>query len=147
MEEIIEYIYFEIKNSGYEKKMIGGIVLTGGGAQLKHISQLCEFKTGLDTRIGYPNEHLAKDVPTEMASPMFATGIGLVIVGIDRYEKEKEKRKVTEPEPESEPEVIEPKGKTKKTKEKKVKDPEKPQRKFTDSFIEKIQKWFEEENE
>ncbi len=149
MEEIIEYIYYEIKNSGYEKKMIGGIVLTGGGAQLKHISQLCEYKTGLDTRIGYPNEHLAKDVPTEMASPMFATGIGLVIVGIDRYEKEKEKRKATQPEPdaEPEPEVPETKAKAKKIKEKKIKDPEKAQRKFTDSFIEKIQKWFEEENE
>ncbi|MGE5424471.1 MAG: cell division FtsA domain-containing protein, partial [Syntrophothermus sp.] len=40
MEEIIEYVYYEIKNSGYEKKLIGGIVLTGGGAQLKHIAQL-----------------------------------------------------------------------------------------------------------
>jgi cell division protein FtsA len=147
MEEIIEYIYFEIKNSGYEKKMIGGIVLTGGGAQLKHISQLCEFKTGLDTRIGYPNEHLAKDVPVEMASPMYATGIGLVIVGIERYEKEKEKMKIVEPEPEPVEEAVAAKGKPKKVKEKKIKDPDKEQRKFTDSFIEKIQKWFEEENE
>jgi cell division protein FtsA len=30
MEEIIEHIYYEIKNSGYEKKLIAGIVLTGG---------------------------------------------------------------------------------------------------------------------
>ena len=49
MEEIIEYIYLEIKNSGYEKKLIGGIVLTGGGAQMKHIAQLTEFKTGMET--------------------------------------------------------------------------------------------------
>ncbi|PKP01418.1 MAG: cell division protein FtsA, partial [Bacteroidetes bacterium HGW-Bacteroidetes-9] len=49
MEEIIEHIYFEIKNSGYEKKLIAGIVLTGGGAQLKHITQLTEFITGMDT--------------------------------------------------------------------------------------------------
>ena len=91
MEEIVEYIYFEIKNSGYEKKLYGGIVLTGGGALLKHIAQLVEFKTGMDTRIGYPNEHLANDVSAEIASPMYSTGIGLVIVGIDRYEKEKEK--------------------------------------------------------
>jgi cell division protein FtsA len=91
MEEIVEYIYFEIKNSGYEKKLYGGIVLTGGGALLKHLAQLVEFKTGMDTRIGYPNEHLANDVPADIASPMYSTGIGLVIVGIDRYEKEKEK--------------------------------------------------------
>ena len=91
MEEIVEYIYFEIKNSGYEKKLYAGIVITGGGALLKHLAQLVEFKTGMDTRIGYPNEHLASDVPADIASPMYSTGIGLVIVGIDRYEKEKEK--------------------------------------------------------
>jgi cell division protein FtsA len=91
MEEIVEYIYFEIKNSGYEKKLYAGIVITGGGALLKHLAQLVEFKTGMDTRIGYPNEHLANDVPSDIASPMYSTGIGLVIVGIDRYEKEKEK--------------------------------------------------------
>lgn len=90
MEEIIEQVYFEIKNSGYEKKLIAGIVLTGGGAELKHISQLTEFITGMDTRIGTPNEHLASDVPDEMASPTYATGIGLVIEGIKRSDYEKE---------------------------------------------------------
>ena len=82
MEEIIEHVYYEIKNSGYEKKLIGGIVVTGGGAQLKHVTQLFEHITGMDTRIGYPNEHLA---PTTMVdnitSPMYSTGIGLVIKG------------------------------------------------------------------
>ncbi|MCK4408306.1 MAG: cell division protein FtsA, partial [Bacteroidales bacterium] len=91
MEEIIEHIYYEIKNSGYEKKLIAGIVLTGGGAQLKHIAQLTEFMTGMDTRIGYPNEHLASEVPEETISPMYSTGIGLVIEGTARYLKEKEK--------------------------------------------------------
>ena len=91
MEEIIEHVHYEIKNSGYEKKLIGGIVLTGGGALLKHLVQLTEFTTGMDTRIGYPNEHLASDVPDEMASPMYSTGIGLVIEGIARLNKEKEK--------------------------------------------------------
>ncbi|MDY0342201.1 MAG: cell division protein FtsA [Lentimicrobium sp.] len=92
MEEIIEHIYFEIKNSGFEKKLIAGIVLTGGGAQLRHISQLTEFITGMDTRIGYPNEHLAPGVPEEMASPAYATGVGLVIIGLQRLEKEAEKK-------------------------------------------------------
>ena len=90
MEEIVEHIFYEIKNSGYEKKLIAGIVLTGGGAQLKHLSQLTEFITGMDTRIGYPNEHLANDVPEDIASPMYATGVGLVIEGMSRYYKEME---------------------------------------------------------
>jgi len=94
MEEIVEHIYYEIRNSGFEKKLIAGIVLTGGGALLKHISQLTEFVTGMDTRIGYPNEHLANDVEEEMASPMYATGIGLVIEGINRFKREKEKEMI-----------------------------------------------------
>ena len=117
--------------------------MTGGGAQLKHISQLCEFKTGMDTRIGYPNEHLANDVPEEMASPMYSTGIGLVIIGIDRYEKEKEKRKINEPEPE----IVEAEDDGKGHKGKKTEKPKKSQKKFTDSFVEKITKFFNEENE
>ncbi|MBL7905799.1 MAG: cell division protein FtsA [Bacteroidales bacterium] len=120
MEEIIEHVYFEIKNSGFEKKLIAGIVLTGGGAQLKHITQLTEFITGMDTRIGYPNEHLAPGVPEEMASPMYATGIGLVIIGLQRFEKEMLK--------------------TEKPAEKKKKAPRL-------SFFDGIKKFFEEDGE
>lgn len=93
MEEIVEQIFFEIKNSGFEKKLIAGIVLTGGGASLKHVDQLTEFTTGMATRIGYPNEHLAVDVTDEMASPTYATGVGLVIEGISRFDYEKAREK------------------------------------------------------
>jgi len=86
MEEIIEHIHYEIKNSGYENKLICGIVVTGGGSQLKHISQLIEYVTGMDVRIGYPNEHLAKGNTEEITSPLFATGVGLVIKGFDNAE-------------------------------------------------------------
>ncbi len=86
MEEIIEHVYYEIKASGYEKKLIAGIVLTGGGSQLKHAAQLTEFITGMDTRIGYPNEHLAKSPSGEVGSPMHATGVGLVIKGFQKTE-------------------------------------------------------------
>lgn len=88
MEEIIENVYYEIKSSGYEKKLIAGIVVTGGGAQLKHITQLIEYITGMDARIGYPNEHLAKGFD-EVKSPMYATGVGLVIRGLKDFEKRK----------------------------------------------------------
>ncbi len=86
MEEIIENVYYEIRNSGFEKKLIAGIVITGGGAQLRHTVQLVEFITGMDTRIGYPNEHLAKGAD-ELKSPMYATGVGLVIKGFQDLEK------------------------------------------------------------
>ncbi|SDH00675.1 cell division protein FtsA [Winogradskyella thalassocola] len=90
--EIIEQVYVEIKNYGHEeqkKKLIGGIVLTGGGAQLKHLKQLVEYITGMDTRIGYPNEHLAGDSDEDIASPLYATAVGLVMDGLKRQERKK----------------------------------------------------------
>ncbi len=93
MEEIIEHVYYEIKTSGFEKKLIAGIVLTGGGSQLKHVAQLTEFITGMDTRIGYPSEHLAKTPTGEVGSPMHATGVGLVIKGFQRVENQKRQQK------------------------------------------------------
>jgi len=92
MEEIISLVAYEIKNSGFENKLIGGIVLTGGGAQLRHISQLFEYETGMDSRIGYPTEHLATGID-EATSPMYATGIGLVIKGIKERESVKTREK------------------------------------------------------
>ena len=88
MEEIIEHVLFEIKNSGYEKKLITGIVITGGGSMLKHINLLTEYITGMDTRIGYPTEHLSNNSPDELANPIYATGVGLVIKGFERMEAE-----------------------------------------------------------
>jgi cell division protein FtsA len=84
--EIIEQVFVEIKAYGHEdprRKLIAGIVLTGGGAQLKHIKQLVEYITGMDTRIGYPNEHLAGDSDEEISSPLFATAVGLVMNSIE----------------------------------------------------------------
>jgi cell division protein FtsA len=87
MEEILDHVYFEIKNSGLEKQLSGGIVLTGGGAQLKHLRQLTEYVTGMSTRIGYPNEHLANSKVEDVTSPLFATGVGLVLRGFDFIER------------------------------------------------------------
>ncbi len=88
MEEILEHVHFEIKNSGLEKQLnAGGIVLTGGGAQLKHLRQLTEYITGLSTRIGYPNEHLAPSKVVDVTSPLYATGVGLVMRGFSHLDR------------------------------------------------------------
>ena len=88
--EIVEQVYVEIKNYEHEeqkKKLIAGIVLTGGGSQLKHLKQLVEYITGMDTRVGYPNEHLAGDSDSDITSPMYATAVGLVMDSLMRQEK------------------------------------------------------------
>ena len=84
--EIIEQAFLEIKNYGHtvqKKKLIAGIVLTGGGSQLKHLKQLVEYITGMDTRIGYPGEHLAGETSTDHTSPMYATAVGLLMKALE----------------------------------------------------------------
>ncbi len=116
--EIIEQVYLEIKNYGHETqqgKLIAGIVLTGGGAQVKHLRQLVEYITGMDTRIGYPNEHLAGGSDEVLSSPSFATAVGLVMEGLEKKEKDakveeaiEEEQTVKEEEEEVVEQVLEP---------------------------------------
>ncbi len=84
MKEIIDLVNHEIKVSGYENKLMTGIVLTGGGAQLRSLSQLVSFVTGKVSRIGYPNEHLGSESRKKVTSPMFSTGVGLVLKGFEQ---------------------------------------------------------------
>jgi cell division protein FtsA len=81
MQEIIESVHQEIIKSGYLNKLVGGIVITGGGSQLRNCKQLFEFMTGMDARVGYPNEYLGKTKVEAAKSPMYATTIGLVMAG------------------------------------------------------------------
>ncbi|QIL77463.1 cell division protein FtsA [Hymenobacter sp. HDW8] len=107
MEEIVELVYAEIQRTGHADKLAAGIVLTGGGSQLQNLVQLTEYVTGLDTRIGYPNEHLGKSRIEAVKSPMYATTVGLVLAGyrsIDErvnrsYEPEEQVYRPAAPEP------------------------------------------------
>lgn len=124
MEEIVEHVYYEIRNSGYEKKLIGGIVITGGGAELKNITQLFDFVTGMDSRVGYPNEHLGQSPLNEkLTSPMYATGIGLVLKGFESKQRKDKSLKSA------------------KSHSKKMRGS------FFDKLLEKGKIWFEEDSE
>jgi cell division protein FtsA len=125
MEEIVEHVYYEIKNSGYEKKLIAGIVVTGGGSQLRHITQLMEYITGMDTRVGYPNEHLAKG-SEDVTSPMYATGVGLVMKGLQAIERKGGSG--------AQPTVVQTHS-------------QKTKGSFFDKIFAKGKQWFEEDNE
>lgn len=86
MEEILDYVLWEIRRSGYERKLIGGIVLTGGGALLNHLDKLVEYHTGMSCRIGMPVEHLAHGYHEGVNSPIFSTAIGLILRGLQDVE-------------------------------------------------------------
>ncbi|HNP19954.1 MAG TPA: cell division protein FtsA [Fulvivirga sp.] len=93
MEEIVELAHAEIITSGFENRLAGGIVITGGGAQLNSLKQLVEYMTGMDTRVGYPNEHLGKSKVDIVKSPMYATTVGLVLSGFRALDNREERYK------------------------------------------------------
>lgn len=130
MTEIIELVDYEIINSGLKKKLIGGIVVTGGGAQMKHVKQLFEFVTGLDTRIGYPTEHLANTNELDkLASPIYSTGIGLVLTGFLDHDRKGDLNQVNKSE-----------------KDKVEKQTTKRRSGFFETLVEKGKTWFIEED-
>ena len=148
--EIVEQVYAEIKEYGHEdnkRKLIAGIVLTGGGAELKHIKQLVEYITGMDTRIGYPNEHLAGDSDEEISSPLYATAVGLVMNSIRNNTKsatplvEMKREEIKQPEIKVEEEIIDNEMVTS------INDDEstegKVKRSFFDKYIEKIKEFLD----
>lgn len=83
MEEILDAVMYEIETSGVADKLSAGIVLTGGGALLRHLAQLVKFKTGYDVRVGYPSEHLAAESIEEVNQPMYSTSVGLLLKGYE----------------------------------------------------------------
>ena len=88
MSEILDFVSFHIKQVGFDhRRLNGGIILTGGGSQLKHLKQLTEFTTSMSARMGLPNEHLAADHPSELSKPMYATCIGMILKGYHEYER------------------------------------------------------------
>lgn len=133
--EIIEQIFLEIKNYGYneqKKKLIAGIVLTGGGSQLKHLKQLVEYITGMDTRVGYPSEHLAGDTQESVSSPLFATAVGLLMNALEHNTFEAEEPTEPNAENEDQPEV-----------EQKQKDMVIKRKSILDRFGEKLKEFLE----
>jgi cell division protein FtsA len=145
IEEIFEQVSFEIKQSGFANQLIGGIVLTGGGAQLKHLKQHVEYITGMDTRIGYPVEYIDRNTKADMKSPMYSTSLGLVIMGFDdikniAIEEEEEEEEVLQEEEKLAHHSYEQQQQA--TKEPRVESQEEKLRRTKRSWLESIRGWF-----
>lgn len=152
MEEIIDAVMFEIENSECMDKLSAGIVITGGGAMLRHLTQLFRFRTGMDVRIGYPNAHLAGNVSDDINQPLYATSVGLLMKGYEFVDSrftegalmeeiqdlEPEKEKVKEVEFAKEPEV------KKVTVQAKEPEAERPKGKMFDKWKKTLTEIFDE---
>jgi len=90
VEEIFELVDRELKKSGYKSLVTSGVVLTGGSSLLPGIKEKAEEKLGLPARIGYPRIK----VPKQLHSPLYATGVGLIIYGLKRREELLSKEKL-----------------------------------------------------
>ena len=90
VEEILEMVNTELKAYGafeQKKKLIAGIVLTGGGSNLRNLRQLANYTTGFDSRIGFANEYVANDKNQYLRGPEFATSIGLLMESLKIRDK------------------------------------------------------------
>ena len=85
MEEIFSLAAKEVKRSEFEEVLGAGIVLTGGGSLLEGTAILAEEIFGLPTKIGIPQGFLG--LTESVSSPIFATGVGLVLYGIEKGTK------------------------------------------------------------
>ena len=87
--EILGIVKAELENSGCMKMLQNGagLVLTGGGAKLRHLIELCQFDLGLNTRIGIPGIGFADSLSNELRQPLYSTALGLLKYGIERETK------------------------------------------------------------
>ncbi|MCG9900939.1 MAG: cell division protein FtsA [Hydrotalea sp.] len=152
MSEILDFVTYHLKQVGLDNRALnGGVILTGGGSQLKHLIQLTEFITGLNARIGLPNEHLSPNHIEELKKPMYATCIGLILKGYSDYEQrhkqfEETFKRVTVPSSlQSAPEEITPAVPV--IEEQKATTQVKKKSKFWDSFKNNLIELFQEEDE
>ena len=148
MQLILEQVGYEIQISGFERQLIAGVVLTGGGARLKNIKEFAELVIGIDTRIGTPDEHLDLQGSVsfeDLAHPMYATGIGLVIYGLEAEELAARKAQLASPETMVEPpleEVVEDTEDESVDKKKKKEKKERTKRtKDGSSFSDTVNTW------
>ncbi len=83
--EILGIVKAELEKSGCMKMLQNGagLVLTGGGAKLRHLVELCQFDLGLNTRVGIPGIGFADSLSNELKQPLYSTALGLLKYGIE----------------------------------------------------------------
>lgn len=81
-QQMLQFVQQNLQKSKYAD-IVKSVVITGGGAQLKDLVELCRYIFGKPTSIGYPNVGFGKNFPSELKNPIYATGIGLLKYGFE----------------------------------------------------------------
>jgi len=79
-EELFTLVQAELRRSGYEELLAGGIVLTGGTAKMEGVVDLAEEIFHLPVRLGLPQNVIG--LTDIVANPIYATGVGLLQYGL-----------------------------------------------------------------
>jgi cell division protein FtsA len=85
LDEVFQLILREIIKSGYEGSLASGVVMTGGSTLLPGTVEMAEQIFGMPVRLGVP-AHVGGLIDV-VSSPIYATGVGLVLYGMKRQEK------------------------------------------------------------
>ncbi len=79
VEEILSLVHHEIARTGFGNLLASGIILTGGSALLEGVVDLAEQIFNVPVRRGVPTG--ISGLVDLVNSPMYATGVGLVLYG------------------------------------------------------------------
>lgn len=79
MYDIIDYVKLEIERCGFKGRLGAGIVLTGGGANLKNLDLLFKMHTGMDVRVAQPVTYVAAESTELISAPKYSTLTGIIL--------------------------------------------------------------------
>lgn len=79
MYDIIDYVKIEIERCGFKGRLGAGLVLTGGGANLKNLDLLFKMHTGMDVRVAQPITYVGADSAELVSAPKYSTLTGIIL--------------------------------------------------------------------
>lgn len=89
MEEILEAVCWHVEQSDFKDVIRSGMVLTGGGSKLGSLTNLANFVTGYEARLGSPNAFAIDPSSCELAKEATSsTAVGMLIHAFQRMEDE-----------------------------------------------------------
>jgi cell division protein FtsA len=78
-EELMSLIQAELRRSGFEDVIAGGVVLTGGSSKMEGVIDLAEEVFHMPVRLGVPQ--YVSGLSDVVRNPIYSTGVGLLLFG------------------------------------------------------------------